>query len=147
MPFPRIIYYLDTRLHEWLLSGSLTSIGLAMMIWPRMAEGSIFDVVERVLRSIFGGNANTVLALLLFTIGGLGMAALIANGGSLWIGPRIRSVAACARSILWASVVISMERVSEQQGFPSPMVFFFSLFTAGEVYISYRAVLDVRSTQ
>lgn len=134
----RVTYYLDGRLYEWVMSGSMLALGLVIIVWPKVANGSILNVVV----SAIGGTST---ALVFLIIGLLRAAALIANGQSMLIGPRIRSLSAFVASILWASVVISMAQVSVNQGFPSPMVIFFSAFTGAEVYISYRAALDVRS--
>jgi hypothetical protein len=113
-------------------------LGLAILIWPVISHGSIL----RLLVVLFG---PMLTALTFIVIGFTGMVALIANGSSLRIGPRLRALSAIIRSILWISFALSMARVSIEQGFPSPMVFFWSSFTGAEVYISYRAALDVRS--
>lgn len=120
------------------MTSACASLGTAMLIYPKMAHGSILQVLLRLV-------SETQAAFIFFVVGYLGVGALIANGASLKVGPRIRSLVAVARSILWAQFTLSMADVSISQGFPSPMVFFFSLFTTAEIFISYRAVLDVRS--
>lgn len=112
-------------------------LGLAMLIWPKMAKGSIVTV----LIDIVGWPAAAIVFVL---IGLFSVVALIVNGRSLAIGPRVRSICAILRSVLWAQFTLSMLHVSFVQGFPSPMVVFFSVFTAAEFYVVYRAVLDVR---
>ena len=134
----RIAYYLDGRLYEWVFSTSMVALGMTILVWPQVAHGSILTILT-------GAVGGTAAGLIFFVIGLLRIAALITNGNSMWIGPRIRSIGASVSSVLWSSVVISMAQVSVAQGFPSPMVIFFSAFTGAEVYISYRAVLDVRS--
>lgn len=130
--------YLDTRLLEWALSSFLVLTGTSMLVWMRMIHGSILQVVI----DVFG---ETAVALGFITIGLGGLAALIANGSSLWVGPWIRALSAALRAIIWSTFVLSMAKVSLVQGFPSPMVILFGIFTIVEVYISYRAVLDVRA--
>jgi hypothetical protein len=132
-----ITYYLDARLFEWAFSVPMIMLGVSILIWPMVAQGSILRVL---VLSI--GDIATALAFVI--IGITGIVALIANGSSLRIGPRLRAFSAIIRSILWLTFVLSMARVSINQGFPSPMVFFWSSFTGAEVYISYRAALDVR---
>jgi hypothetical protein len=113
-------------------------LGIAILVWPVIAHGSILRLLVTVIGAVGA-------ALVFITIGIVGMVALIANGSSLRIGPRLRALSAIIRSILWISFALSMARVSFEQGFPSPMVFFWSSFTGAEIYISYRAALDVRS--
>lgn len=134
----RITYYLDGRLYEWVMSANMVALGITIFGWPRVSNGSILTV-------LVGAIGGTATAMVFLAVGLVRAGALIANGQSMWIGPRIRSFGASVASVLWASVVISMAQVSVMQGFPSPMVIFFSAFTGAEVYISYRAALDVRS--
>lgn len=131
-----ITYYLDVRLFEWTFSVPLTLLGIAILIWPKVAQGSI----EHVIVDAIGA---TLTALLFIATGVVGLVALVANGQSLRTGPRLRSLTAVLRSIIWLTFVLSMARVSIFQGFPSPMVFFWTSFVGAEVYISFRAALDV----
>lgn len=117
---------------------AMIALGVAMLLWPRMMHGSILQILLEILTS-------QIAAVLFLVLGMLRMAALIANGHSLRAGPRIRSWCAIVTAVLWAQFTLSMGKVSIEQGFPSPMVFFWSSFTFAEIYIAYRAVLDVRS--
>lgn len=129
--------YLDVRLFEWAFSVPLVLLGVSILIWPKVAHGSILQVlVENV------GPTSSALAFII--IGVVGIVALVANGKSLLIGPRLRALSAVVRSVLWLTFVLSMARVSLAQGFPSPMVFFWSSFAGTEVFISFRAAADVR---
>jgi hypothetical protein len=134
-----ITYYLDGRLYEWVMGGAMVAFGFAMLLSPKMLHGSILSI----LAAMF---ASYVVGTIFLALGLLRMAALVANGRSMEIGPRIRSVVATICSALWTTFTLSMIRVSIDQGFPSPMVFFWGAFVLAEVYISYRAVLDVRSS-
>lgn len=138
MPRLTFIAYLDSRLFEWTKSMALLLIGLAMLVWPVMSHGTILQI----LVGILGGQGTAIFFVIVGLCSG---AALIANGQSLWIGPWTRSLGAAVRATIWTSFTLSMLRVSVEQGFPSPMVFFFGIFAIVEVFISYRAVLDVRS--
>lgn len=130
--------YLDGRQLEWWASISLFLTGSGMLYWPAMLRNSISSVL---IASIGG----TQTALLFAIVGLFGMAALVANGSSLKVGPHIRSITAIIRMAIWASFVLAMGRISIVQGFPSPMVFFFGMLALIEAYTPYRAVLDVRS--
>lgn len=130
--------YLDGRQLEWWASVSLFLTGIAMMIFPKMMHNSI----SQVLVQNIGGYATAILYII---VGWLGIVALIVNGRSIKIGPHIRSITAIARMAIWFAFTLAMYRISEAQGFPSPMVFFFGLLTLIEAFTPYRAVLDVRS--
>lgn len=132
-----ITFYLDARLFEWAFSVPMIFLGISILIWPAISHGSILQV-------LVAGVGAVRAALIFIAVGVTGIVALIANGGSMRVGPRLRSLSAVIRSILWLTFTLSMFRVSIEQGFPSPMVFFWGSFTGAEVYISYRAALDVR---
>lgn len=132
-----LTYYLDVRLFEWAFDAPLVLLGISMLIWPKVAHGSILQVLVE--------NSGPTLAALVFVATGIiGIVALIANGKSMQTGPRLRALTAVVRSILWLTFVLSMMRVSMAQGFPSPMVFFWSSFVGAEIYVSFRAAADVR---
>lgn len=133
-----IAYYLDGRRVEWTASVFLITLGVAILIWSKIANGSILQVLI--------GNVGAVGTALLFIVTGMvSITALVINGRSLKIGPHVRSIIAILRMVIWASFTLSMYRVSIDQGFPSPMAFFFGYFTIAEAYTPYRAVLDVRN--
>lgn len=129
----------DIRPWEWTFSLALVMLGVSMLIWPKMAHGSILQVLVENIGPVF-------CAIVSFVTGLVGMAALIANGQSRRVGPRLRVVSAIVRSILWLTFVLSMARVSYAQAFPSPMIFFFGPFVGTELYIAYRAAADVRTS-
>ena len=130
------------RLHEWVMTMALFLTGTAMLVMPRMKDGSILHELER----FFTG---AQIAWLFFIVGLTSIMALIANGNSMVIGPRVRSVCAVIRMVIWSQFTIAMAQVSFRppQDWLSPMVIFFGLFTWAEYYIAYRAILDdVRPT-
>lgn len=133
-----LVYRLDGRLHEWVMSAAMIFFGFGILIQPRTAHGSILQFFLRVF------SAEWIAAIFLF-IGFFSIGALIANGASMAVGPRVRSICAILRAGLWAEFTTSMIKVSFDQGFVSPMVYFWGTFTAAEIYIAYRAVLDVRA--
>lgn len=133
-----ITYYLDNRVPEWFGSAYLISQGVAILVWPKSAHGSILQVLVSNI-----GDIGT--ALLFIATGLVGIVALIFNGRSLRIGPHARSLTAIMRMVIWASFTLAMYRISKEQDFPSPMAIFFGLLTIAETYTPYRAVLDVRT--
>ena len=132
-----IQYYLDGRLFEWTFSSCCFLFGVGLLTFPTMSRGSII----RLLFDIVGWPAVGVIFLL---VGVSSVAALIVNGRSMSIGPRVRACCAIWRAALWSEFSMSMIHVSLAEGHLSPMVIFFSVFTASEFYVVYRAVLDVR---
>lgn len=129
----------DVRPWEWGFSIPSVFLGVSILVWPQTAHGSILQVLV--------DNIGSVFCALAFIVTGLvGIAALIANGQSRRIGPRLRALTAIVRAVLWLTFVLSMARVSYEQKFPSPMVYFWSAFAATELYIAFRAAADVRST-
>ena len=139
-----ITFYLDARLFEWAFSVPMIFLGVSILIWPAIAHGSILHVLVTSVGAVLP-RADIWTALIFIAVGITGIVALIANGSSLRVGPRLRSLSAVIRSVLWLTFTLSMIRVSIEQGFRSPMVFFWSSFIVTEVYISFRAALDVRS--
>jgi hypothetical protein len=72
--------------------------------------------------------------------------ALLVNGASMVIGPRVRAWAAVARAILWLQFGISTLQAGIEQGYPYTVQPFWFTFALAEVWVAYRAVLDVRSS-
>jgi hypothetical protein len=128
---------MDGRLFEWTFSTCCLIFGIGLLLMPTMAKGSII----RLLVGLVGWPA---VGVIFFVVGVLSISALIANGNSLSVGPRVRSVCAICRSVLWGEFALSMVQISLIEQHLSPMVIFFSVFTASEFYVAYRAVLDVR---
>lgn len=132
-----IQYYLDGRLFEWTFSVCCLIFGIGLLVFPTMSRGSII----RLLYDIVGW---PLVGVIFFVVGVASVAALIVNGRSMSIGPRVRACCAIWRAGLWSEFALSMAHVSVVEGHLSPMVIFFSVFTASEFYVVYRAVLDVR---
>lgn len=137
-PMAKLLHHLEGRLLEWTMSGICIFLGTGMTLFPKMIHGSIVQILVAIM------SPSQITAMFL-TVGLLGTFALIANGASFKVGPRVRSFCAVWRSMIWFSFAISMTGVSFQQGFPSPMVFVFFPLALAETYVAYRAILDVRS--
>lgn len=139
IPMVRVLRHIEGRLFEWTMSVICLSLGLAMTCFPRMVGGSILQVL------LFLVSPQQAIAIFLI-LGIVGTTALIANGASFKVGPRVRSICAIMRSMLWIQFALSMFIVSVKQGFPSPMIFVFPYLALSELYVVYRAVLDVKRT-
>lgn len=133
----RINYYLDGRLFEWTMSASMLLVSAEIFVWPETLKASAFQWITRVMSPDFIG-VTLLIAGLMRTF------ALIANGSSLSMGPRLRSVGAIAGAVMWVQFGIALVKLSTEQHFPSPGIPFWFMFTLAELRIAYRAVLDVR---
>jgi predicted neutral ceramidase superfamily lipid hydrolase len=130
------------RLHEWVMTMCLFLTGTAMLLSPQMKNGSILHELERFL-------TGPQIAWLFFILGATSIMALIANGNSMIIGPRVRSFCAIMRMIIWSQFAVAMLQISSRppQDWLSPMVIFFGVFSWAEYYVAYRAIMDdVRPT-
>lgn len=138
---------LDTRAWEWVFSFIWAVLGVQIVTFPEMARGSIFLVSFEVLNQFFSIFISAFLiGFCLIVVGAFGLAALFVNGHSHKIGPRIRACAAIWRSSFYTSVVASMSIVSFRQGHLSPMVTVFGGLIVAEMYVCFRAPLDVKAS-
>lgn len=133
----RISYYLDGRLFEWVMSISMVILAIEIFVWPETLNASAFQWVTKVMSRDFVG-------IVVFIAGWFRCLALIANGSSLVIGPRVRAIAAIAGAVIWVQFGTALVKLSVEQHFPSPGIPFWYMFTVAELRIAYRAVLDVR---
>lgn len=134
----RISYYIDGRLFEWVMSVSMVLLALEIFIWPFTLNASAFQWATMVMNSEFIG-------VVLFCAGWFRCLALIANGSSLTIGPRVRAIGALCGAVVWFQFGLALLKLSVDQNFPSPGIPFWFMFTIAELRITYRAVLDVRT--
>jgi len=74
-------------------------------------------------------------------------AALIANGSSMVIGPRVRAIGALCGAVIWVQFGMALIKLSVDQHFTSPGIPFWFMFTLAELRVVYRAVLDVRTAR
>lgn len=130
---------LDTRFWEWVFSVFPSVLGGLILVEPKIATGSILVVAF----GIFGGFG---LGMFLLSIGVIGIGALIANGRSLLIGPRLRVICAIFRMLTWFSFVLSMSFLTRDVGHISPMMVAFSCAAGAEIVVIYLASRHVRSS-
>ena len=130
---------LDTRFYEWVFSVFPAMLGGLILIQPKIATGSILVVA-------FGILGAYSLGVFLWLIGIVSIAALIANGRSMWIGPRLRVVCAIFRMLTWFSFVLSMSYLTHDVGHISPMMVAFSVTAGAEIVVVYLAGRHVRSS-
>lgn len=136
----RFSYYIEGRIFEWVMSVSMVLLAVEIFIWPVTLKASAFQWAAQVINSEFIG-------AVLFCAGWFRCLALIANGSSLAIGPRIRAIGALCGAVVWFQFGLALVVLSVEQNFPSPGIPFWFMFTLAELRITYRAVLDVRTSR
>lgn len=135
-----VTYYLDGRLYEWVMSVGSFIISLMIVVWPEISRGPNFQFMSTYL-----SESVIIFVFLLNSIAKIG--ALLANGGSLAVGPRVRAACAGVYALIWAQFVMSLIKISVDQGYPAAGIPFWGMFTLAEIYVAYRATLDVRISE
>lgn len=135
----RIFYYVDGRLYEWVMSVPIFLLAVMLFIWPQITNAPAFRLFAWLFSPDF-------IALSFMACGLACIAALIVNGASPKIGPRIRSWTALARSVLWFQFGLSTLQAGLVQGYPFTVLPFWFTFAFAEIWVAYRAGLDVRAS-
>jgi hypothetical protein len=113
-------------------------LSLMLFIWPQITSAPAFR--------LFAWLAPPELIGVSMLICGVAcIVALLVNGASLSIGPRVRAWSALARAILWLQFGISTLQAGIEQGYPYTVQPFWFTFALAELWVAYRAVLDVRT--
>lgn len=131
-----ITYYLDGRLFEWSFAAATLGLAVEIFMWPGMMSRSAF----RWIITDYVKDEN--LALFILVLGIIRVAALAANGASFVIGPILRSVCAIISAVIWGQFASSL--IVYAQPVPSPAIPFWIVSTLAEIYVAYRAMLDLR---
>lgn len=128
---------LDDRLYEWAFAVPSVALSLQIAVWPEMTKISAFQLVDDVV-------GHRTLTQLVFVVGCARLFALAINGYSDIIGPITRSVCAFMSALLWAQFSYALLVSGIERGMPSPELGFWISFTLAEIFVSYRAMMDVR---
>lgn len=136
----RLRHYFENRLLEWVNAFAFSFLGCAVFIWPKTSTNPAFHLFMAFL-------PPPVAALIMLACGLFCIAALLTNGYSPVIGPRIRAWSAFLRAMLLLQFGVSTLEASYNQGFPFTVVPFWFLMAFAEIWVSYRAVLDVRTVR
>lgn len=132
-----IAYYLNGRLFEWTMSLGTVTLGLQLAVLPDSMKSTPFRWLAEVIGTDF-------LAAVLLLVGFARLGALAANGASLKIGPYLRSIGAMVSAAIWFEFGYSFTLGAVKRGYGGPVLFWF-IFALAEMFVVYRAVLDVRS--
>ncbi len=132
-----ITYYLDGRLFEWVLSVSTVVSSVLVFVWPRSVQTGAFQSLSKIM-------SPTNTGVYLLVVGVFGTCALAMNGSSLVIGPFIRSVCAVLRALMWTQFMYSLFILGMSRDAPSLITPFWFFAACGELYVAYRAMIDVR---
>jgi hypothetical protein len=122
------------------MSISMVLLAIEIFVWPETLKASAFQWAVQLINPEFVG------AVLLIA-GWFRCLALIANGSSIAIGPRVRAIGAIVGAVIWVQFGTALVKLSIEQQFASPGIPFWYMFTLAELRIAYRAVLDVRSAR
>lgn len=133
----RITYLLDGRLWEWTICLGLMGLAVEIFLWPTTMTVGAFKGVSKVMSAEGVGVYS-------FVVGSCAIVALFFNGKSFVLGPLVRSICAIARSVLWVQFAFALWTLSLEQEAPSAGLPFWAAFTISELYVAYRAALDVR---
>jgi hypothetical protein len=128
---------LDGRLYEWTMT--IGTLGLALEIFTNPDT-----IVESAFRAVNEVMGTLGIGVLMFMVGIARVIALALNGKSFVVGPCIRTMTALVSAVIWAQ--FSYALAHEPGIAPSPGLPFWTAFTAAELYVSYRAMIDVRRT-
>lgn len=112
-------------------------MAIETVFWPRtMTTGAFRDVSV-----VMSPDGVGVFASL---VSSCALCALMFNGRSLVVGPAVRSICAMCRAVLWGQFSYALFALGNAQGVPSPGLPYWVAFTIAELYVSYRAMIDVR---
>lgn len=137
MIIARIQYYLDGRLFEWTFSGGAFWLGMSTLVWPESITTGAFTQLVSVM------SPGVVVAYAL-AVSIAGFAALLTNGRSLVWGPIVRSVCATGRAYLWSQMAYALFLVGMTRPTPSIGLGFWAVFAVAELYVAFRAMVDVK---
>ncbi len=134
----RISYYVDgTRLFEWAMSVPVVVLAVCLFEWPQLTSAPAFRLFAWAL-------PTNLIGVTFLACGVASITALLVNGSSQEIGPRVRSWTALARAILMLQFGLSTLQAGIEQGFPYTVQPYWFSFAVAELWVAYRAVLDVR---
>lgn len=134
-------YYVEGRVFEWVMSIAMIAVSVEIFFWPEMINSNAFLWMVPWL-------SEFDIAMLLLTVGWLRCTALILNGQRMFgvhLGPYIRAVGSVVCAFLWSQFAVTLLALSIQQGYPSPGLPFWVMFTFGEIYAAYTTVKNGRN--
>ena len=129
---------IDGRTYEWAVSLPITVLGFMLLTWPQITTAPAFRLFSWAMPS-------NLIAVSFLICGIACITALLVNGASLEIGPRVRSWMALSRAVLFFQFGLSTLQAGFEQGYPYTVTPFWFSFSLAELWIAYRAVLDVRT--
>jgi len=115
---------------------SMALVGLEIIIWPNTIDSSAFRDLNMVM-------SERSLTFLLLLIGWARCSALMLNGQRLMgakLGPYTRAICSIASAVIWVQFAMALIELSIAQGYPSPGIPFWSMFTLGELYAAYTTL-------
>jgi hypothetical protein len=127
-----------TRLFEWLSSMMIISMALIEYIDPRTINRGGFYLISHL------GMTSWVFYILTCVFGSMRIVALVANGMSVWWGPRIRMLVSLVSAVIWSQMAYSLIVWSVAQDYLSLGIPIFTFLAVGELVSSHRAAVDAK---
>lgn len=139
--FRKVTYFLDGRLYEWTFAVASLGLAVEILVWPDTVQASAFRWTS------LAWGYSVLMGLVFLAVSISRLVALAFNGRSLVTGPFVRSICAGVSSIMWAQFAFALLLYGYEKGTPSPGFPFWLTFSFAEVYVAYRAMIDVRRAQ
>lgn len=133
--FPWITRKLDGRLYEWVFATPTLGLSIQTAIWPDTVQFGVFYALVM---------STDMTVAILASVGSMRLFALMINGSSDLFGPIVRAVCAFLSALMWGQFAYALLVIGMERGAPSPGFLFWVSFTLAEIFVCYRALIDVR---
>lgn len=127
----------EGKFFEWAMSLMFCAVSVHVLIWPASLHSDPFKY------AVLATNAN-VVAFWLLALATVRIAALIVNGRSTVIGPRIRAWGSLLGAVTLLQMFFSMVLNIVPSSPPSIGLPILSTLFVAELYSAFRAATDVR---
>lgn len=134
----RVMRAIHVRLFEWAMALILVGVSFHLAIWPQaVAASSLSYILDYVPEQWLG---------LVFCVVGLArIAALIVNGHSPDIGPKVRGIGSICGAVIWAQMAAALYIHGIVGNLPpSPGISVYAVLTLAELVATFKAAADVR---
>jgi hypothetical protein len=132
----KVVYH---RLFEWTMAFVMVFIGLHLILFPTSIAASSFDRLLHFIPEHFFA--------VVFLAAGLGrITALVVNGISPTLGPKVRGLGSSLGAVIWCQIAYSLYIHSVAGDIPpSPGIPVYAMLVIAEVAATYKAAADVRA--
>lgn len=129
----------SNRLFEWMTAAMMIGIAVTIAVSPHAVEGGGFHLMKNL-------GLTPMVLVVFFMIASIARAiGLYANGRWPVYGPWCRTLGAAAGAVIWAQMLLSLIKWSDQSGYVSLGVPVYLFLAMGELISCYRAASDAQS--